>query len=316
MSLPLVKNPVLVIVGPTSSGKSRLAFELAKLTGGEIISADSRQIFRELDIGSAKPSPVELQEVRHHFIDEKNIGEPFTAGHFSIDAHRRIIEILERGKPAIVAGGSTLYLQGLLEGFAELPEGNPEIRARLQEEMKMSGRESLYEKLLLLDPEHAATLDPTKTQRLLRSLEIIETTGKRVTDLLAMGRKRQDGLRFSTLGLSMHRQQLYDRINRRTDSMIEAGLADEAEKLYNKYFPLLVDRKTQALRSVGYQELFDYFEGRTGFSEAVALIKQHTRNYAKRQLTFFNNTLSVNWTAAPENESDFSRLLEHLSGKL
>lgn len=313
MESPHAYPPVLVIVGPTASGKSRLAFELALSTGGEIISADSRQIYRELDIGSAKPRRDELQMLRHHFIDEKNIGETFTAGHFATEAPKRILELLKRGKPAIVAGGSTLYLQGLLEGFAVLPEGNPEMRARLQEEMKSCGRESLYKKLLEQDPEQAATLDPSKTHRLLRSLEIIEATGLTVTELRARGRIRPDGLRFVTLGLSMPRQQLYDRINRRTDSMIENGLPEEAEKLYNKYLPLLKEGNIQALRSVGYQELFEYFEGKTSFTAAVDLIKQHSRNYAKRQLTFLNNTLSINWTAAPENESDFSGLLDRLS---
>jgi tRNA dimethylallyltransferase len=308
--------PVPLILGPTASGKSRLAFALAQRTGAEIISADSRQIYRELDIGAAKPSRPELLEVRHHFIDEKNIGENYSAGHFAIEAPKRILEVLGQGRHVIVAGGSTLYLQGLLEGFAELPEGNPEIRERLQKDLELSGRESLFEKLLELDPEQAATLDPSKTQRLLRSLEIIEVTGLSVTELRARGRKRLDGLRFIPVGLSMPRQQLYDRINRRTDSMIENGLPEEAAELYKKYRPLLEERKIQALQSVGYQELFEYFEGKTGYVQAVELIKQHTRNYAKRQITFFSNTLSVNWTAAPENDADFARLLERLSKEL
>ncbi len=304
--------PVLVIVGPTASGKSKLAFEIALRTGGEIVSADSRQIYRELDIGAAKPSPSELHAVPHHFIDEKNIGEPFTAGQFALEAQKRIRDILGRGKPAIVAGGSTLYLQGLLEGFADLPEGNPVIRERLQDELECFGKEYLYEKLLELDPEQAATLDASKTQRLVRSLEIIEITGLTVTELRSRGKNRQDGLRFVTFGLSTPRSQLYDRINRRTQGMIESGLAEEAELLYNKYPHLIAERKSQALRSVGYQELFACFEGRCGLTEAIELIKQHTRNYAKRQITFFSNTLQVNWTAAPQNEDDFRKLVGRL----
>jgi tRNA dimethylallyltransferase len=313
MNTPQTYPPVPVILGPTASGKSRLAFALAQRTGCEIISADSRQIYRELDIGAAKPSHEELREVRHHFIDEKNIGEDYSAGHFAIEAPKRILEVLGRGRPVIVAGGSTLYLQGLLEGFAELPEGNPEIRARLQKELESSGGERLFEKLLELDPEQAATLDPSKTHRLVRSLEIIEVTGLSVTELRARGRKRQDGLQFVPVGLSMPREQLYDRINRRTDRMIEAGLVGEAEQLYRKYRPLLEEHNIQGLQSVGYQELFEYFEGNTVYTRAVELIKQHTRNYAKRQLTFFSNTLSVNWTAAPETDADFARLLERLA---
>ncbi|NTW56027.1 MAG: tRNA (adenosine(37)-N6)-dimethylallyltransferase MiaA [Chlorobiaceae bacterium] len=304
--------PVLVIVGPTASGKSKLAFELARRTGGEIVSADSRQIYRELDIGAAKPSSIELHEVPHHFIDEKNIGETFTAGQFALEAPKRIMEILGRGKPAIVAGGSTLYIQGLLEGFAELPEGDPVVRARLQDELERFGKEYLYEKLLELDPGQAATLDPSKTQRLMRSLEIIEITGLTVTELRSRGNKRQDGVRFVTLGLATPRSQLYDRINLRTMRMIESGLPEEAERLYSKYHHLIAGRKSQALRSVGYQELFACFEGRSGLTEAIELIKQHTRNYAKRQITFFSNTLAIDWTAAPENEDDFRILVERL----
>lgn len=310
-------NPlVLVILGPTASGKSRLAFALARLTGGEIVSADSRQIYRELDIGSAKPPPQELHEVRHHFIDEKIIGEPFTAGHFAIEAQKRIRDILKRGKPVIVAGGSTLYLRGLLEGFSELPASNPEIRAKLQQDMKRLGRDYLYEKLLQRDPKQASTLDPSKTQRLIRSLEIIESSGVSVTELLEKGKKKFDGIHFLTVGLTMPRDRLYERINQRTCSMIDAGLVDEAEILYRKYRPHFEERKIQALQSVGYQELFDFFQGKTGFDSAVELIRQHTRNYAKRQLTFFKNTLSVNWTDAPENEREFTKLLGQLSAAI
>ena len=181
------EQQVHVILGPTASGKSALAHALAKNIGAEIISADSRQIYRELDIGSAKPSPEALRDIRHHFINEKNIGETFTAGDFAIESRARIREIHSRGLPAVVTGGSTLYLEGLLEGFAELPPGNPEIRKKLLQELESIGKEELYKKLLQKDPQQAATLDATKTQRLIRSLEIIEITGVSVTELQAQG---------------------------------------------------------------------------------------------------------------------------------
>ena len=306
--------PVHVILGPTASGKSALAHALAKKIGAEIISADSRQIYRELDIGSAKPSPEALRDIRHHFINEKNIGELFTAGDFAIESRERIREIQSRGIPVVVAGGSTLYLEGLLEGFAELPPGNPEIRKRLLQELESIGKEELYKKLLQKDPQQAATLDPTKTQRLIRSLEIIEITGVSVTELQARG-KTQTGLHFLTWGLSMPRERLYMRINQRTEEMLEAGLLAEAKMLHHKYRAMLAEGKIPALQSVGYQELFQHFDEKIDLSTAIDLVKQHTRNYAKRQLTFFKNRHTVTWVDAPENENERASLVDRLAGK-
>jgi len=306
--------PVHVILGPTASGKSALAFALAKNIGAEIISADSRQIYRELTIGAAKPSEETLREIKHHFVNEKNIGEPFSAGDFAIEAVARIHDIHRRGLRAVVAGGSTLYLQGLLEGFADLPPGNLEIRKKLLDELERFGNEALYKKLLQQDPKQAATLDPTKTQRLIRSLEIIEITGTSVTELQARGKKVQTGLRFLTFGLSTPREKLYMSINKRTEAMLEAGLYEEAALLYDKYGALLELEHIPALQSVGYQELFQYLDGKIDFSTAINLIKQHTRNYAKRQLTFFKNRLNVTWVEAPDSTSELDALADRLAG--
>ena len=306
--------PVHVILGPTASGKSALAFALAKNIGAEIISAYSRQIYRELTIGAAKPSEETLREIKHHFVNEKNIGEPFSAGDFAIEAVARIHDIHRRGLRAVVAGGSTLYLQGLLEGFADLPPGNLEIRKKLLDELERFGNEALYKKLLQQDPKQAATLDPTKTQRLIRSLEIIEITGTSVTELQARGKKVQTGLRFLTFGLSTPREKLYMSINKRTEAMLEAGLYEEAALLYDKYGALLELEHIPALQSVGYQELFQYLDGKIDFSTAINLIKQHTRNYAKRQLTFFKNRLNVTWVEAPDSTSELDALADRLAG--
>ena len=305
--------PVIVIIGPTASGKSALALAVAKQIGGEIISADSRQIYRELDIGAAKPSLEDLEQVKHHFVNEKDIGEPFTAGDFATEAVARIQEIHRRGKRAVVAGGSTLYLEGLLKGFADLPPADPEIRARLLEELERDGNERLYARLLERDPEQAATLDPTKSQRLIRSLEIIEITGLGVTELQSRGKQRHAGFSFAVTGLAMPREALYLRINQRTDEMVEAGLPEEAERLYHNYQALLASGNVSALQSVGYQELFQYFDGKIGYDDAVRLIKQHTRNYAKRQLTFFKNRLTVNWVESPINSSELTALADRLA---
>jgi len=304
--------PVIVLLGPTASGKSALAFAIAKNIGAEIISADSRQIYRELTIGAAKPSLEVLQEVKHHFVNEKNIGEPFTAGDFAVDAVERINDIHRREGRVVLAGGSTLYLEGILKGFADLPPADPEIRGRLLMELEHFGNAQLYERLRQRDPEQAATLDPTKSHRLIRSLEIIELSGKSVTELHSLGKARHTGLRFITFGLSMPREVLYQRINQRTDAMIDAGLCDEAEQLHHKYRELLADKGTSALKSVGYQELFHYFDGAINYAEAVRLIKQHTRNYAKRQLTFFNNRLTVTWVEAPKNSQEIAALAKSI----
>jgi tRNA dimethylallyltransferase len=309
-------QPVLVILGPTASGKSELAFRVALQTGGEIISADSRQIYRGMDIGTAKPSLKMLEEVRHHFVDEKEIGELFSSGDFATQAAERIRGLRQRGKPAIVAGGSTLYLEGLLKGFAELPSSDPEIRARLTEELDRHGAETLYRRLEAIDPEQARTLDPTKSHRLIRSLEIIEISGTTVTALQQASSGPPPDIDFLVIGLDMPRPLLYDRITRRTVAMIEAGLETEARRLYERFHDDLHGSKVNALATVGYREMFDFFEGTYDLATSRALIAQHTRNYAKRQLTFFKNRLNVEWVDSPLDESGLDLLTEELSRRI
>lgn len=305
-------RPVVVIAGPTASGKSALAHAMAKILGAEIISADSRQLYRGMDIGTAKPSEKMLEEVPYHFISEKEIEEEYNAGDFTSDAILRIHSIHKKGREAVVSGGSTLYIEGLLHGFAELPQKNPHIRHKLQEELKNEGSEALYTRLKSIDPEQAATLDPSKTQRLLRSLEVIAITGKTVTELQAAEKKRCLPVRFIPFGLSMQRNELYERINTRTDEMMAAGLLEEAEKLYGTFYKNKTSRRINALETVGYKELFQYFEGKHSLDKAVELIKQHTRNYAKRQLTFFRNRLHLEWIPAPADRKNLNKLAEKL----
>jgi len=310
------QKPVLVILGPTASGKTELAFRIARKTGGEIISADSRQIYRGMDIGTAKPPKWMLDEVKHHFIDEKEIGEPFSAGDFAEQAAERIRELRQRGITPIVAGGSTLYLEGLLKGFAELPQSNPEIRARLKHELELHGAEALYRRLEALDPQQAKTLDPTKTQRLIRSLEIIEISGSTVTALQRKNSGPPPGIEFTVIGLDLPRPQLYDRINRRTIEMMQAGLEAEARRLYNRFRSQWRSKNLNALATVGYRELFEHFEGLHDLQTAETLIAQHTRNYAKRQLTFFRNRLDVEWIQGPLDDSEIDNLVESLCEKI
>jgi tRNA dimethylallyltransferase len=309
-------NPVLVILGPTASGKSELAFRVARETGGEIISADSRQIYRGMDIGTAKPPGEMLDAVRHHFIDEKEVGEPFSAGDFATEALERIASLSARGVPAIVAGGSTLYLEGLLKGFADLPPADQEIRARLRHELDMHGPESLYRRLEALDPEQALTLDPTKTHRLIRSLEIIEITGTTVTALRHETTAGRNSPEFLVVGLDMPRSMLYEKIDLRSSEMIRSGLVGEARRLYDEYLTQIREESLNALLTVGYREIFDFFEGRCDLETAGAMIARHTRNYAKRQLTFFKNRLNVEWVDSPLNEPDLAGLTQSLSRRI
>jgi tRNA dimethylallyltransferase len=309
-------KPVLVILGPTASGKTELAFRIARKLGGEIISADSRQIYRGMDIGTAKPPQWMLEAVKHHFIDEKEIGEPFSAGDFAEQAAERIRELHQRGIKPIVAGGSTLYLEGLLKGFAELPPADPEVRARLTRELERHGAETLYRRLEALDPEQARTLDPTKTQRLVRSLEIIELSGETVTALQQKTSGPPPGIDFTVIGLDLPREALYDRINRRTIAMMQAGLEAEARRLYDRFRDQWLSKNLNALATVGYRELFEHFEGQHDLDTAISHIAQHTRNYAKRQLTFFRNRLDVEWVQAPVDEARIDAGVEVLCGRI
>ncbi len=307
------RRPVIVITGPTASGKSALAHAAAKTAGAEIISADSRQIYRGMDIGTAKPSSEMLEEVRYHFISEKEIEEENNAGDFTSDATRRIQSIHQKGKEVIVVGGSTLYIEGLLRGFSKLPQKNPEIRRKLMEDLKAAGSDALYERLKSIDPEQAATLDPSKTQRLVRSLEIITLTGKTVTELQAAEKAGHLSVNFIPLGLSLPRNELYERINKRTDEMMASGLLEEAERFYELSRKAETGLIINALETVGYKELFQYFDGEHNFEKAVKLIKQHTRNYAKRQLTFFRNRLDLEWIPAPHDRDSVKKLAEEIS---
>ena len=312
MNHPDNHHSVLIVTGPTASGKSALAHALAERSGAEIISADSRQIYRELDIGTAKPSEEMLDEVNYHFINEKNIEEEYNAGDFAFEAFDRIRTIIESDRQAVVVGGSTLYIQGLLEGFSDLPERDPQIRSQLTDELASHGPDALYRRLESIDPQHAATLDPTKTQRLIRSLEIITITGKTVTLLHQTKHRRAQNIHFRPIALDLPRQELYRRIEQRTETMMETGLLEEAERLFKRYRALMAHSRINALETVGYKELFQYLDKKITLETAIMLIKQHTRNYAKRQLTFFKNRLNVDWMAAPSDKISTERRIEEL----
>lgn len=284
------RKKVLFIVGPTAVGKTETAIELARKLDGEIISADSRQIYRYMDIGTAKPTPEQRRQVPHHFIDIKNPDEYYSAGEFSREARQKIHDLLNRGIQPIVVGGSGLYIRALVDGIFEPKVADPEVKERLTREARKKGIQHLHKRLSKIDPETAQRLPATDTQRIIRALEVYELTGKPFSEFLKHSPKPAD---FTAVffGLTRERQKLYKRINERVDRMIEEGLVEEVKKLHSMgYGPHL-----NALRTVGYREVFEYLAGELSYDEMIELIKQHSRNYAKRQLTWFRKEKRIRW---------------------
>jgi tRNA dimethylallyltransferase len=286
MNLP----KILVIVGPTASGKTSLALHIAKEIPSEIISADSRQIYRYLNIGTAKPTPLELQQVPHHCIDIREPNEKFNAGDFQMLGRQIISEIVQRNRIPIVCGGTGLYVQALIDGFFEQPEFSREIRAELERRIVNEGKESLYRELQRVDPASAATMDASKHRRVIRALEVYYETGVPISQFHADHKK--DAL-YNTLwiGLNWERPILYQRINDRVDRMLAAGFLDEVKRLHSMGF----DDRCQALQTVGYKEAVQYLRGEISYQRMVELMKQNTRRFAKRQMTWFRKEKRIEW---------------------
>ncbi len=283
-------HDILVIVGPTASGKTAVGIELAQRLNGEIISADARQIYRFMDIGTAKPTAEERSAVRHHLIDFVNPDEDYSAGQFAEDASAVIGDILCRGKMPILVGGAGLYIRALFDGFSPMPKIPAEIRVRLKEE----GRESLpelYNRLCEVDPEWAAKIQATDTQRILRGLEVFEASGKPFSEHQKVPPTPPIRHTASYFGLQWEREALYERINARACLMFENGLIEEAASLRDRgYTPTL-----NALNAFGYREIFQYLDGKTTLDRALADLQQGTRRYAKRQMTFFRKNERIQW---------------------
>lgn len=284
-----MKLPILFIVGPTASGKTKLSIELAKKCDAEIISADSRQIYKFMTIGTAKPSENEMSGIPHHFIDELNPDRNFSAGDFQKQAYDRIKNILSHNKNAIITGGSGLYISALRDGIADIPKDD-ETRDKIIKRLEIEGSKKLFEELKSVDAKAAETMDETKTQRLVRALEVFHFTGRPISEW-----QSDESYQFDfpnlTIGLNCDREILYDRINRRVDQMIADGLENEVLNLKS----LGYNRKMNALRTVGYDEMFDYMEYQISKPQMVEKIKQHSRNYAKRQLTWFRKDPKITW---------------------
>jgi tRNA dimethylallyltransferase len=302
MSLP----PILAIVGPTASGKTALSILLAQKLNGEIISADSRQIYRYLDIGTAKPTPEELQRVSHHFINILNPDEQYNAGEYGLQARAQIEQLLKHNTQPILVGGSGLYVRAVIDGFFEGPGKNSEIREHLETEARTFGSENLFERLKKIDPISVAKMDASKVRRVIRALEVYYTTGKTISDLHAV-QEVKNIFEVIQFGLEWERKQLYYRIERRVDEMIENGLIEEVRGLLLKGY----SRNVNALNTVGYKEAFEFIDGKITKEEMIRLIKQNTRHFAKRQLTWFRGDKRIKWIPVNE-ETDWHEVAENI----
>lgn len=271
----------IIIAGPTAAGKTAEAIRLALLLGTEIISADSRQCYRELKIGVARPTAEELATVPHHFIANHSIEENITAAAFEEEALACLEEIFKKHDHAIVCGGTGLYIKALVEGLDEIPQVPAEIRKKIRENMDQGGIKTLRENLLALDPGYAEKGDVNNVNRMMRALEVIVHTGNPIRQY-QKGSKAVRDFSVEYRIIQPQREILYERINKRVDGMIELGLEEEVQSL-------LPYQQSVALQTVGYQEFFDFFAGKISRESAINKIKQHTRNYAKRQMTWFRS---------------------------
>jgi tRNA dimethylallyltransferase len=287
---------LLVICGPTATGKSELALRLARELGGEIVNADSMQVYRGMDIGTAKATPEQRAEIPHHLIDVADPDRLFSASDFAQEADMAIRDITGRGKRAIVVGGTGLYIRALLKGLVDSPSGGGEIRRALQEEASLLGNEAMLEKLRQVDPGLASRIHPNNLVRIIRALEVHRQTGVPLSQFqLEHG---FSGQRYKSLqiGLRVDRKELYDRIEARVDRMIAEGLLEEVKRLLEKGY----GRDLKAMRAIGYKEAAAYLAGECTVEEAENLIKRDTRRYAKRQMTWFNADPDILWLEYPK----------------
>ena len=292
---------LIVIVGPTAVGKSDLAIDIALKYKVEIISADSRQVFRELNLGTAKPTDEALKKVKHHFINSHSIHDSFSAGHFEKEAIA-LIQLLHRDdKNALMVGGSGMYVDAVLRGFNEIPQVPLEIREKYTQLNSDKGLRYLQEQLRKSDPRYFESVDLSNTQRVIRALEVIDYTGQPFSDFLIDSDVKRD-FRAIKIGLEWERKVLYERINERMDRMIREGLFEEAESLFEY-------RNLYALQTVGYSEIFEYLDGKYDRDEAIRLLKRNSRRYAKRQLTWFKRDEQVKWFQ-PNQQAEIHNYIE------
>lgn len=283
------EKKVIIVTGPTASGKTALAIALAKHFHTEIISADSRQCYRELEIGVARPSEEELAAVQHHFIASHSIRDEINAAGFEQYALEKVSDLFRRHDTVIMVGGTGLYIKAFCEGLDEIPAIDPAIRQSITDRYKRDGLAWLQEQVRGKDPLYYEKGENQNPQRLMRALEVREATGRSILGF-RKGKKAERPFRILKIGLELPKDALRHHIDARVDAMLEKGLVSEAKSL-------IPYRELPALQTVGYAELFDYFDGKTSLDEAISLIKTHTRQYAKRQLTWFRKDQEIKWFA-------------------
>ena len=281
---------VIAIVGPTAVGKTALSIELAKKLDGEIINGDSMQVYRELNIGTAKITQEEMKGIPHHLLDILAPTESFSVADYQQVVREKITEIQARGKMPIIVGGTGLYIQAVLYDFRFTEEKiDDKVRAAYYADLEKVGPEAMHARLAVVDPDTAKTIHPNNTRRVIRALEMAEHS-----DVKKSHEAQHQGERalynHLIIGLNMDREKLYGRINLRVDRMLEQGLIEEVRGLYDRGI-----RDVQSIRAIGYKELYDYFDGRETFEQAIENLKQNSRRYAKRQLTYFRNKMAITW---------------------
>lgn len=309
------KRPLVVLVGPTAVGKTELAIELALRLQGEVVTADSMQVYKGMDIGTAKPTPAEMKGVPHHLIDVVTPDTPFNVARYRDLAHQVIEEIHGRGMLPIVSGGTGLYIRAILDEFLFPDHGaDPALRRRLQELAAVQGPEHVYEMLCRVDPERAEQVHPNDVRRVIRALEVYEMTGRTMSEQIREAQAKEPRYRDVRVGLTRPRSELYERINLRVDKQLEEGLIDEVKALRSRY-----ELQKTALQALGYKEIIAYLDGECSLDEAVRRLKRETRRYAKRQLTWFRRDESITWfdlSRYPTLDSAIEAIHSHIVASL
>ena len=305
-----MERKVIVIVGPTASGKTYLAAQTAKRLGSEVISADSRQIYKLLSIGTAKPSVEEQQGVKHHFIDELEPDIEYNASRFEKEALLRIKELHESGKIPVVAGGSGLYIKALVDGIMDDVDVDEEYREELIELRKNEGNDYLYELLKAKDVKAASTMLPSNWKRVIRALEVFHITGKSITEF-HQEQTRNVNLDFRQFGLMWNRVTLYRNIEARVDKMIETGLVDEVTNILNSGY----SKESNSLNTVGYKEIISYLENEISLERTIELIKRNTRRFAKRQMTWFRKDERIDWIDIKSGD-DLNKAVDYILSRI
>jgi len=301
-----MKPKIVIVLGPTAVGKTELALAVAPKVNAEIVNADSQQVYRYLDIGTGKPSKPERERVRHHLIDVVNPDEDFNAARYRQLAAASIDEIHKRGAKVLVSGGTGLYLKALTGGLSSGPSQDTELRANLEREIAQIGLAALYDRLIAIDPGANTKIHPNDRQRIIRALEVYQSTGRPLSEWQNEHRFQEEAFQVLKIGLARARDELYDLISRRSESMIRAGLLDEVRGLMERGYEL----DLKPLRSVGYRQMGEVIEGIKGLPEAIAEMKQETRRLAKRQLTWFRSDPEIRWFHPEKQEQEIGELVQ------